>query len=133
MEILQLDGLEPQLFNLIGPLVMNPKVLKANNNYPFKTTERFQWYIAINDDNVVGFLPVEQKGSGGVINNYYIQDDNAEVLEGLLAAASSTRDYVSAIVLIRHEPVFTRCGFQPEHRWTKYIKMIHTTQTKDEK
>ena len=26
MEILQLDGLEPQLFNLIGPLAMNPKV-----------------------------------------------------------------------------------------------------------
>ncbi len=25
MEILQLDGLEPQLFNLIGPLAMNPK------------------------------------------------------------------------------------------------------------
>ena len=43
MEILQLDGLEPQLFNLIGPLAMNPKVLRANNNYPFKTTERFQW------------------------------------------------------------------------------------------
>ena len=38
MEILQLDGLEPQLFNLIGPLAMNPKVLRANNNYPFKTT-----------------------------------------------------------------------------------------------
>lgn len=29
MEILQLDGLEPQLFNLIGPLAMNPKVLKG--------------------------------------------------------------------------------------------------------
>ena len=29
MEILQLDGLEPQLFNLIGPLAMNPKVPKG--------------------------------------------------------------------------------------------------------
>ena len=61
MEILQLDGLEPQLFNLIGPLAMNPKVLRANNNYPFKTTERFQWYIAVEDNDVTGFVPVEQK------------------------------------------------------------------------
>ena len=29
MEILQLDGLEPQLFNLIGPLAMNPKSPKG--------------------------------------------------------------------------------------------------------
>ena len=65
MEILQLDGLEPQLFNLIGPLAMNPKVLRANNNYPFKTTERFQWYIAVEDNDVTGFVPVEQKSGGG--------------------------------------------------------------------
>ena len=70
MEILQLDGLEPQLFNLIGPLAMNPKVLRANNNYPFKTTERFQWYIAVEDNDVTGFVPVEQKSGGsGVKRN----------------------------------------------------------------
>ena len=57
MEILQLDGLEPQLFNLIGPLAMNPKVLRANNNYPFKTTERFQWYIAVEDIYMQLFKP----------------------------------------------------------------------------
>ena len=80
MEILQLDGLEPQLFNLIGPLAMNPKVLRANNNYPFKTTERFQWYIAVEDNDVT-----------------------------------------------KHEAIFSNCGFQTEHRWTNYIKMIYNT------
>ena len=80
MEILQLDGLEPQLFNLIGPLAMNPKVLRANNNYPFKTTERFQWYIAVEDNDVTGFVPVEQKSGGYVINNYYVHNDDQEVL-----------------------------------------------------
>ena len=50
------------LYPLIGPLVMNPKVLKANNNYPFKTTANHQWYIAVNDqEEVMGFLPVENK------------------------------------------------------------------------
>ena len=33
MEILQLDGLEPQLFNLIGPLAMNPKGLRAKLSF----------------------------------------------------------------------------------------------------
>ena len=96
MEILQLDGLEPQLFNLIGPLAMNPKVLRANNNYPFKTTERFQWYIAVEDNDVTGFVPVEQKSGGYVINNYYVHNDDQEVLVELLGVLN----YSSAILNI---------------------------------
>lgn len=62
MKVIQLKGLDADLYPLIGPLVMNPKVLKANNNYPFKTTENYQWYIAVDDqEEVVGFLPVEDK------------------------------------------------------------------------
>lgn len=62
MKVIQLKGLDTDLYPLIGPLVMNPKVLKANNNYPFKTTANHQWYIAVNDqEEVMGFLPVENK------------------------------------------------------------------------
>ena len=121
MEIVQLDGLEPQLFNLIGPLVMNPKVLKANNNYPFKTTERFQWYIAIENNDVTGFVPVEQKSGSYVINNYY-----QEVLTELLGAIKFQKN-LYAIVQTKHEAIFSNCGFQTEHRWTNYIKMIYNT------
>lgn len=126
MEILQLDGLEPQLFTLIGPLAMNPKVLKANNNYPFKTTERHQWYIAIEDNSVIGFLPVEKKSTSSVINNYYIHNDASDTLEALLEAVKP-KNNLYAIVQTKHEPTFTGCGFQPEHRWTNYIKMIYNT------
>ena len=42
MKVIQLKGLDTDLYPLIGPLVMNPKVLKANNNYPFKTTANHQ-------------------------------------------------------------------------------------------
>lgn len=94
MEILQLDGLEPQLFNLIGPLAMNPKVLRANNNYPFKTTERFQWYIAVEDNDVTGFVPVEQKSGGYVINNYYVHNDDQEVLVELLGAVKPKNNFI---------------------------------------
>lgn len=124
MEILQLEGLEPQLFTIIGPLAMNPKVLKANNNYPFKTTEHFRWYIAIEEEKVIGFLPVEQKSSGFVINNYYISNDNVDVLEKLLKVVKS-KSNLYAIVQTKHVAAFTNCGFQIEHRWTNYIKMIY--------
>ena len=104
MEILQLDGLEPQLFNLIGPLAMNPKVLRANNNYPFKTTERFQWYIAVEDNDVTGFVPVEQKSGGYVINNYYVHNDDQEVLVELLGAVKP-KNNLYAIVQTKHEAI----------------------------
>lgn len=38
---------EPELYRLIAPLVMNPKVLKSNNNYPFKNFSGTVWYVAM--------------------------------------------------------------------------------------
>lgn len=125
MEILQLDGLEPQLFNLIGPLAMNPKVLRANNNYPFKTTERFQWYIAVEDNDVTGFVPVEQKSGGYVINNYYVHNDDQEVLVELLGAVKPKTIYMQ--LFKPNTKLFFQLWFQTEHRWTNYIKMIYNT------
>ena len=101
MEILQLDGLEPHLINLIGPLAMNPKVLRANN-------------------------PVEQKSGGYGINNYYVHNDDQEVLVELLGAVKP-KNNLYAIVQTKHEAIFSNCGFQTEHRWTNYIKMIYNT------
>ena len=73
MEITKLDGTDERLYPLVGPLVMNPKVLKQNNNYPFRTSESYTWYIAREEKRVVGFVPLEQKKNGYVINNYYIE------------------------------------------------------------
>lgn len=36
MNILKLQGLDGRLFDLVAPLVMNPAVLRQNNNYPSK-------------------------------------------------------------------------------------------------
>ena len=30
-------------------MVMDPEVIRANNNYPFKTGEEYVWFIAIED------------------------------------------------------------------------------------
>lgn len=42
IQIIRLDGIDKKLYPLIGPLVMNPEVLRFNNNYPFKTGEQYK-------------------------------------------------------------------------------------------
>ena len=46
-QIIELNGTEKRLYQLVAPLVMNPKVLKQNNNYPFRTSENFKWFVAV--------------------------------------------------------------------------------------
>lgn len=156
MKILQLEGTAPQLFTLVGPLVMNPKVLRANHNFPYRTAENFRWFVATEGEEVIGFLPLEARGRHLKVNNYYVRNDDADVLTELLNAvisqtvispqedglqeetprkkASREKDSrktlppydLNAIVLVRHESVFAQCGFQVEHRWVKYVKMTYT-------
>ncbi|MDE5701140.1 MAG: hypothetical protein K2I15_01695, partial [Bacteroides sp.] len=83
-QIIELNGTEKRLYQLVAPLVMNPKVLKQNNNYPFRTSENFKWFVAVEGKKVVGFLPLEHKKSEAIINNYYVKDNNTEVLKALL-------------------------------------------------
>lgn len=80
-----MQGTEPALYPLVGPLVMNPEVLKQNLNFPFKTTEHFVWYIAMDGHSVAGFIPVEHRGKEYIINNYYIRNKDSCVLRQLLS------------------------------------------------
>lgn len=126
IQTLQIQGTENKLYEMVAPLVMNPKVLRANNNYPFKTSERYVWFIALDGDSIVGFIPVEQRPSGSIINNYYVVEDNEEVLHLLIAAVIEAVDGQSplfAVVLQKHLPVFQKCGFVIEKVWKRYIKM----------
>ena len=72
IQIMKLNGTDKQLYKLVAPLVMDPEVLKMNNNYPFKTTDKFVWFVAVSGKKVVGFIPIEQRGNVAIINNYYI-------------------------------------------------------------
>ena len=46
-QIVELKGTEKRLYQLVAPLVMNPVVLKQNYNYPFRTSENFIWFVAV--------------------------------------------------------------------------------------
>ena len=46
IQVIQLKGKDKQLYRLLAPLVMDPEVIRANNNYPFKTNDNFVWFVA---------------------------------------------------------------------------------------
>lgn len=125
-QILQVQGTEKRLYQLVAPLAMDPEVLRANNNFPFKTTDQFVWYIAVEEKSVVGFIPVEQRGASFIINNYYVRDDNKVVLSQLLTSVIDSlkkEKGLFAVVLTNHQTVFEKQGFVTEKIWKRYVKM----------
>jgi len=106
---------------------MNPKVLKQNNNYPFRTSENFKWFVAVEGKKVVGFLPLEHKKSEAIINNYYVKDNNTEVLKALLEKVIDSMEkdkLLTSVTLIEHQDLFLESGFSVEKLWRRYVKMI---------
>lgn len=127
IQILQLPGMDAQLYALVAPLVMDPKVLKQNYNFPFRTAGHFVWFVAVDEAQVVGFIPVECKAHECVINNYYIAGKDPEVLKLLLEAVTKTLDedkrLLTSVTFLDDQACFEEFGFKEEKRWTRYVKM----------
>lgn len=119
-------GTEERLFRLVAHLVMDPEVLRQNNNYPFRTSAQYIWFVAMEDEQVLGFIPVEMKEHGHVINNYHVPKGQPSVLDALL---KDVLDYftgkctLQAVVHTRHLSVFEENGFVVIRTWKLYIKM----------
>ncbi|RGN32643.1 hypothetical protein [Bacteroides oleiciplenus] len=125
-QIVELKGTEKRLYQLVAPLVMNPEVLKQNYNYPFRTSESFVWFVAVDGKDVVGFLPLEYRKREVVINNYYIKENNAKVLKTLLEKVIASIDedkQLSSVTFIEHQTIFQELGFSVEKTWRRYVKM----------
>lgn len=129
IQIIRLDGVDKKLYPLIGPLVMNPEVLRFNNNYPFKTGEQYKWYIAVSQKEILGFIPVEYRKQEWIINNYYAcPDKENEILSTLVKAVIKEWEQessisLSAVVQTRHLTIFTEEGFEITKNWKIYCKM----------
>lgn len=126
IQIIQLKGTDKRLYELVAPLVMNPDVLKQNYNYPFRTSENFVWFLAVDKKKVAGFIPVEEKKKERVINNYYVEGNNEETLKLLLEAVilqTATDKELTSITFIEHSSLFKEFGFSEEKTWTRYVKM----------
>lgn len=136
IKVIQVNGTEKRLYELVAPLVMNPKVLNYNNDYPFKTGEKFIWFIALSDEEVIGFMPMEERGKQWIINNYYINPEAEEkVFKALLKAIGKFKmkdKELTAVVQKQHKNYFSDQHFETIKEWKIYIKMIYTKKKKDE-
>lgn len=133
MEIININGTDRKLYELVAPLVMNPAILRQNNNCPFKTSLRHRWFIALdNDGSVAGFLPVRNTTGRPYIDNYYIRGDREDTIEMLLDAAKGEPEYersLTALVHKRHVAAFEKNGFRTFLEWKNYHKMDYNGKT----
>ena len=126
VQIIQLQGKDKRLYELVAPLVMNPEILKQNYNYPFRTSEDFVWFVAVDKKKVIGFIPVEEKKKEYVINNYYIESNNEDTLKLLLEkviSETNTSKELTSVTFMEHSSLFKDLGFSEEKIWTRYVKM----------
>ena len=126
VQIIQLQGTDKRLYELVAPLVMNPEILKQNYNYPFRTSEDFVWFVAVDKKKVIGFIPGEEKKKEYVINNYYIESNNEDTLKLLLEkviSETNTSKELTSVTFMEHSSLFKDLGFSEEKIWTRYVKM----------
>ena len=126
VQIIQLQGTDKRLYELVAPLVMNPEILKQNYNYPFRTSEDFVWFVAVDKKKVIGFIPVDEKKKEYVINNYYIESNNEDTLKLLLEkviSETNTSKELTSVTFMEHSSLFKDLGFSEEKIWTRYVKM----------
>ena len=126
IQVVQLHGTDEQLNCLVARLVMDPEVLKQNYNYLFRTSENYEWFIALSDGRVVGFMPVEQKKNEYVINNYYVEAKDADTLKLLVESVAGQWDGerpLIAVCFLEDRDAFGEQGFIVEKVWTRYVRM----------
>lgn len=126
IQVVQLQGTDKRLYQLVAPLVMNPEVIKQNYNFPFRTSEDYVWFVAVENKSVVGFVPVEYKKYECVINNYYIKGKHEGTLKLLLEKIVEAMEQdrgLFAVSFLEDKAVFEELGFSEEKVWTRYVKM----------
>ena len=126
MEIIKLNGEDQRLYYLVAHLIMNEEVLKYNLNYPYKTSQEYVWFVATDEGNTLGFIPVKLKDGKAVINNYYVADDDKAVFSALLKEIVCVLlpDFeIESVVQTRHIPYFEQNGFSITLHWKRYVKM----------
>ncbi len=134
MEIMILGGTEKKLYELVAPLVMNPAVIRQNNNYPFKTSAKYIWYLALDGNEVVGFIPLKPTNNGYCIDNYYIKGDDSEtivfLLKNVVKNCADSR-ILTAVVNKRHVKDFQENYFKTFLELKNYNKMEYTGSCDD--
>lgn len=115
-----------RLFYLVAHLVMREDVIAYNLNYPYKTTSGYLWFVATDNGDTLGFIPVKLDNDKAKINNYYVVDDDGTVFHALLKEVINALSFdfeIESVTQIRHIPNFERNGFAVTCNWKRYAKM----------
>ena len=126
MEILDLNGEDQRLYYLVAHLAMNEEVIRYNLNYPYKTSSEYRWFIATDQGNTLGFIPVKLKEGKATINNYYVADDDRSVFSALLKEVVQVLlpDFeIESVTQTQHISDFEQHGFSVVLYWKRYVKM----------
>ncbi len=128
MGIININGTDRKLYELVAPLVRKPAILRQNNNSPFKTSLRYRWFIALdNDGSVAGFFPVRSTTGRPYIDNYYIRGDREDTIERLLDVAKVEPEYertLTALVHKRHVAAFEKNGLTTFLEWKSTTRRL---------
>lgn len=136
MDIVELEGEDQDLYTLVAHLVMDSEVLSYNQNYPFRTSPEYRWFVAVEDGSTLGFIPVRISEAKAVINNYYVKEDEARVFSALLAGvirSLGTGREIESVTQTRHIRFFEKSGFSVMHYWKRYAKMRICTEDHEER
>lgn len=95
-----LEGNSPGLYQAVGHLVLSPACLRANNNYPYKSSWKHSLHVLYQEERVVAFMPVERKTGGGYkIDNYYAfsaKERNSQLLKLLKSVVAAVNNRASS-------------------------------------
>ena len=90
---------------------------------------KYTWYIAIEKEQILGFIPIKQTSvSSLMINNYYIKGDNLTILDKLLSEilANINSDIeLWATVHKRHVQSYKLKDFRTHIEWKNYERMLY--------
>ena len=100
IQIVQLHGTDKKLYELVAPLVMSPEVLKQNYNYPFRTSEGYEWFVALDNKH-----------------------DTLKLLLEKVLEKQGEESSLTAVSFVEDRDVFSELGFLEDKVWTRYVKM----------
>jgi len=128
--IKKIDGLDPQVYSEIGPIVMSVAGRKYFDNYPVVTTQDHKWYLMHGKSGLAAFASIVCLKSTFAIRNVYIDPKAAHVQtfktllsEILKDFKESAYEIASSYVKIDDIKNWESLGFKTTGKGSKWFSM----------
>jgi hypothetical protein len=122
MKVEKLRGTDKRMYSLIAPFAMDGKTIRKNDGYPFTTSDKHLWYVAVNGKKVVGFLSIKENS---IVNDF--SNGDLSVLKCLLSEVlTDLREKLSVLYFTAIESelkLLQELGFTVQSKSVNYIKM----------